>query len=331
MSRHFIIIYTQSLYIECNSIALMHYKNGFHIYNKKKKGLSNEKDNLLLEIVLESKEGLELNNILKILEKKINQKIENYHIEIANEYPDYNEYQNKLNERKKELSIKRRRVIDKLNNLIESNKIEKKGKKYFPSVSVLNDPYKFLPAGYSKFMIYYLGYFPPGNLEKSLIEYVIRYGLFVIYTFNEYSKISYNHEEGYKDSFLSTWLQESIDLKNMYNIFSDLYFNNKIDKVNIDKISSKINSLLKKNYPNHYKILTEIRKKNLKDLEQRKKDKDKVDWKRFENQIDRQLLINKDTKVDPIKMETISNVAHGRIVSANWYKQLANESEDEKK
>ena len=48
------------------------------------------------------------------------------------------------------------------------------------------------------------------------------------------------------------------------NIFSDLYFYNEVDKEKIDenKIRSKLNFLLNKNYPDYYQMLTkyEIKK-----------------------------------------------------------------------
>ncbi len=207
--------------------------------------------------------------------------------------------------------------------------IEKKGKRYFPSISVVSNQYEIFPEIFGKSMIYSIGYFYPENLEKSLIEYVIRYGLFVIYTFNEFSKLRHNLKKEYKDSILSDWLQKSIPLNEMYNIFSDLYFNNEIDKLDKNKVSSKINSFLEKNYPNHYKILTEIRNKNVKHLEKSKKDKNKEDesMKKFQNQVDTQILINNDTEVDPVTI-TSRIVAYGRTIPKDWYEQLANESDN---
>jgi hypothetical protein len=82
------------------------------------------------------------------------------------------------------------------------------------------------------------------------------------------------------------------------NIFSDLYFYNEVDKEKIDenKIRSKLNFLLNKNYPDYYQMLTKIRNKEVRHLEESKKNKNEVDelLKRFQNQVDRQVLINKD-------------------------------------
>jgi hypothetical protein len=136
-----------------------------------------------------------------------------------------------------------------------------------------------------------------------------------------------NIKKEYKDNFIYDWLQKSIPLNEMYNIFSDLYFNNEVgnEKIDNNKIRSQLNFLLNKNYPDYYQMLTEIRNKKVKHLEESKKNKKEVDklLKRFQNQVDRQVLINKDTKIDPIKMKFIHNVAHARIVPKNWYKQLA--------
>ncbi len=223
-----------------------------------------------------------------------------------------------------------------LSNLMEKNMIEKRVKDIFHLFQLYLVNMKFFPEVFGKSMVYSIGYFYPENLEKSLIEYIIRYGLFVIYTFNEFSKLRHNLKEEYKDNILYDWLQKSIPLNEMYNIFSDLYFHNEIDKeIDKNKVSSKINSLLEKNYPNHYKILTEIRNKNVKHLKERKKDKNKEDesMKRFENQINTQILINKDTKVDPVTI--ISRVpAYGRVIPKDWYEQLsqlAKQSDDKQK
>ena len=49
------------------------------------------------------------------------------------------------------------------------------------------------------------------------MEYIIRYGLFVIFTFIEFSKLKEkNIKEEYKDYFLYDWLQKSIPLNEMY-------------------------------------------------------------------------------------------------------------------
>ena len=298
---------------------------GFYIYNKKKKDLSNEKEKIILEIIIESN-GLQLNKILQKLKERTEEKLKNYEKELTPV-----EFKDKLEQKRKELIIQKRMVQYYLRNLIEHNMIEKKGKKYFPSLSVISNQYEIFPEVYGKSMIYSIGYFYPENLEKSLIEYVNRYGLFLIYTFIEFSKIQHNIKEEYKDNFLFHWLQKSIPLNEMYNIFSDLYFNNETNKVvDKNKIASKINSLLEKNYPNYYKILTIIRNKNIKNLEEHKKDKNKENekWKRFENQIDRQILINKDTKIDPLIISSRDMVAYGRIVPKDWYEQLANESNE---
>jgi len=52
----------------------------------------------------------------------------------------------------------------------------------------------------------------------------------------------------------------SIPLTIIYKIFTDLYFNTEADKVQIDKdkLASKIKSILKKNYPDHYELLRKL-------------------------------------------------------------------------
>ena len=182
-------------------------------------------------------------------------------------------------------------------------------------------------------MVYSIGYFNPENLEKSLIEYIIRYGLFIIYTFMEYSKIRAKAvaEEEYIKKAFCDWLQKSIPLNEMYKIFTDLYFKVEVDKVQLDKdkLTSKMEFLLKKNYPEHYELLREIRNTHLRGIEESKNIQDiegKL-LKRFQNQVDHQILNNNDGKVDEVKIESINNIAHGRIVPKDWGEQLAKESE----
>lgn len=307
----------------------MQHGSGFRIYNQKRKEFGNEKYNLILEIILQSKEGLELNQILNILKKKIDEKLENYKIEIANEFPVYNEYRNKLKERKKELTIGKRMVLYYLKDLRQNHIIEKKDKKYFPSISVLSNQYKFMPSPFGKSIVYSIGYFNPENLEKSLMEYIIRYGLFIIYTFIEFSKIQNDmkNEEIYKKNLLYDWLQKSIPLNEMYKVFTDLYFNIDVDKVPIDsdKLALKIKSLLKKNYPDHYELLNRLRNSQIKDIEENKinNDKEVKILKRFRNQVDHQMLNNNDAKVDNAELNSINNTVRARVVPKYWFKQLS--------
>lgn len=300
----------------------------FYIHNKKRKEFSNEKYNLILEIILESN-GLQLNQIIDILKKKIDENLESYKIEIANNYQLDDDYQNKIKQRRQELTIGKRMVLYHLSGLRKNHLIEKRDKKYFPSISALNNEYKFLPSLFGGSMVYSIGYFNPENLEKSLIEYIIRYGLFIIYTFIEFSKIQdeVKKEDEHMKNYLYDWLQKSIPLNIMYKIFTDLYFNTEIDKVQIDKdkLASKIKSILKKNYPDNYELLSELRNRHIKHIEKNKNNKDKEAelLKRFQNQVDHQMLNNKDVKVDKVNINSINGIAHGRIVPENWFKQLA--------
>ena len=180
----------------CNSIALMQY-SGFYIYNKKKKDFSNEKHKIILEIITESN-GLQLNQILKILKKKTDEKLKIYEMEILiNRELTSIEFKNKVEQKRKELTIQKRMVQYCLRNLIENNMIEQKGKKYFPSILIITNQYEFFPEVFGKSMVYSIGYFYPTKIEKSLIEYVMRYGLFVIYTFMEFNKLKENIKEDY--------------------------------------------------------------------------------------------------------------------------------------
>src|SRR5688500_4207224 len=112
---------------------------GFYIYNKKKKDFSNQKHKIILEIIIESN-GLQLNQILKILKKKTDEKLKIYEMEIAINQGELTtvEFKNKVEQKRKELTIQKRMVQYYLRDLLENNMIEKKGKKYFPSISVVS-------------------------------------------------------------------------------------------------------------------------------------------------------------------------------------------------
>jgi hypothetical protein len=145
----------------------------------------------------------------------------------------------------------------------------------------------------------------------------------------EYSKIRTTAvaEEEYIKNVLYDWLQKSIPLNEMYKIFTDLYFKVETDKekIDIDKLTSKMEFLLKKNYPEHYELLREIRNRHIRRIEASKniQDREAKLLKRFQNQVDHQMLNNNDTKVDEVKLESINIITHGRIVPKDWPEQLS--------
>ena len=127
---------------------------GFYIYNKKKKDFSNEKHKIILEIIIESN-GLQLNQILNILKEKTDEKLKIYENEtLINRELTSIEFKNKVEQKRKELTIQKRMVQYYLRDLLENNLIEKKGKKYFPSIAVISNQYEFFPEVFAKYMLY---------------------------------------------------------------------------------------------------------------------------------------------------------------------------------
>ncbi len=55
---------------------------GFYIHNKKKKEFSNEKQKIILKIIIESN-GCQLNKILETLKTRTEEKLKNYELEMS--------------------------------------------------------------------------------------------------------------------------------------------------------------------------------------------------------------------------------------------------------
>ena len=98
-----------------------------------------------------------------------------------------------LQEKQKEFSMVIRTVksiLEKLTN--EKLVIHKKGGIYSLNESMNN--FSLFPNPYGSSMIYSIGQFFPTTIEKSLEEFVNRYGLFMIFAFLQLLQFKYSNE-----------------------------------------------------------------------------------------------------------------------------------------
>jgi hypothetical protein len=182
-------------------------------------------------------------------------------------------------EKTKELSMSIRTVksiLEKLTN--EKLVIHKKGGIYCLNESLNN--FLIFPNPYGTSIIYSIGNFFPTTIDKSLEEFVNRYGLFIIFAFLQLLKFKNSNEienenENEKsisyaktttDHNIHNWLKDAIPLKLMYNLFRTIYFNDdgqENTKINNLKILNGLNKIIKKKYPLFYREFNDKLKENI--------------------------------------------------------------------
>jgi hypothetical protein len=180
-----------------------------------------------------------------------------------------------LSKKKKEFSMVIRTVKSILEKLTNENLvIHKKGGIYCLNKSINN--FSFFPNPYGTSMIYSIGQFFPTTVEKSLDEFVNRYGLFIIFAFlqllyfkysneSENESISKNNNNNNNNHDIESWLKDAIPLKLMYDLFKKLYFSNKKQntKTNNLKILNGLNKIIEKKYSLFYNEFNNKLKKNI--------------------------------------------------------------------
>ena len=242
----------------------------------------------------------------------------------------------KFEKKKKEFSMVIRTVksiLEKLTN--EHLVIHKKGGIYSLNESLNN--FLFFPNDFGKSMVYSIGSFFPSTIEKSLEEFVNRYGLFMIFAFlqllyynNSKEDRNENILKGEKEETNNYWLEDAIPLKFMFNLFTKLYFNNKENTKIINlKIIKGLNKLIENKYPLYYKEFNNNIKKNQelkhKNNQQRKKFDEAFDKLEdfFEIELKKEKLIHK-YESKPYELSTIfGNKVSARMAPKDWWDQLA--------
>jgi hypothetical protein len=260
-----------------------------------------------------------------------------------------------LQKKKKEFSMVIRTVKSILGKLTNENLvIHKKGGIYCLNESINN--FSLFPNPYGTSMIYSIGNFFPTTVEKSLEEYVNRYGLFMVFAFlqllnlknlneikneNENEKsISYNYDANDQKN-IDNWLRDAIPLKLMYDLFRKLYFNDN-DKENtktVNLILNGLNKIIEEKYPLFYNEFNDKLKKNI-ELTKISKDNTKEYTKainkmdEFFDNAEREDIILKENKSSKYELPPIiDNRVYARMLPKDWkYQilQLAKEGPNEK-
>lgn len=126
------------------------------------------------------------------------------------------------------------------------------------------------PNSFGELMLYSIGNFFPTNIEKSLEEYVNRYGLLIIFTFFQLLEFKNSYEKDdlkvshFNDKEISNWLESAVPLKSMFNWFEQLYFDPSIQdtkNINLQKLKG-LHKIIEKKYPSLYKEFNDNIKKN---------------------------------------------------------------------
>jgi hypothetical protein len=261
-----------------------------------------------------------------------------------------------LQKKKKEFSMVIRTVKSILGKLTNENLvIHKKGGIYCLNESINN--FSLFPNPYGTSMIYSIGNFFPTTVEKSLEEYVNRYGLFMVFAFlqllnlknlneikneNENEKsISYNYDANDQKN-IDNWLRDAIPLKLMYDLFRKLYFNDN-DKENtktVNLILNGLNKIIEEKYPLFYNEFNDKLKKNI-ELTKISKDNTKEYTKAinkmdefFDNAEREDIILKENKKSSKYELPPIiDNRAYARMLPKDWkYQilQLAKEGYNEK-
>lgn len=254
-----------------------------------------------------------------------------------------------LQKKKKEFSMVIRTVKSILEKLTNENLvIHKKGGIYSLNESISN--FLLFPNPFGESMVYSIGNFFPTTIEKSLEEFVNRYGLFMIFAFiqllsfknsneNENESISYH----YTDYNIDNWLKDAIPLKLMYDLFRTLYFkdkeNTKTTIINL-KILNGLNKIIEIKYPLFYKEFNDKLKENkelTQIIEHNTKEYNKAinEMDEFFDKAEREnIVLNEYKNTSHTLPTTFGDRAYARVVPKDWEEQLshlAKESDDKEK
>ena len=247
-------------------------------------------------------------------------------------------------EKQKEFSMSIRTVKSILEKLTSENLvIHKKGGIYSLNESI--NKFILFPNHFGESMVYSIGNFFPSTIEKSLEEFVNRYGLFMIFAFlrllelksskakeNRNDKKSFsNRKDVEEEEFSDHWLKDAVPLKLMFDLFASLYSDNKEGTkktVNL-KVLQGLNKIIETKYPLYYKEFNDKIKQNkklkYKNNQERKKFDEALDKSDdfFEMEEKKEKLIH-GYKSKPYELPTIhGNKITARMVPRDWWKQLA--------
>ena len=185
-------------------------------------------------------------------------------------------------------------------------------------------------------MVYSIGNFFPTTIEKSLEEFVNRYGLFMIFAFlqllnlknsNENENESLSHYTA--DHNTDNWLKDAIPLKLMYDLFRTLYFNDKQHTKTINlKILNGLNKIIEIKYPLFYKEFNDKLKENIEltqliDHNTKEYNKAIDELGEFLDIAERESIVLNEDKNSEYELPTIfGDRAYARVLPKDWEEQL---------
>jgi hypothetical protein len=242
-----------------------------------------------------------------------------------------------LQKKRKEFSMVIRTVKSILKKLTDENLVtHKKGGIYCINESINN--FSLFPNPYGTSMIYSIGHFFPTTIEKSLEEFVNRYGLFMIFAFLQLLHFKYSNENENIESLpknndheLESWLKDAIPLKLMYDLFKTLYFsdeNQNTKTINLE-ILNGLNKIIEKKYPLFYNEFNDKLKENIEltklieyNTNQYNKAIDEMDD--FLDMAERESKVLTTSKKGKYKLPPIyNNRAYAKVLPKDWSDQLS--------
>jgi hypothetical protein len=242
--------------------------------------------------------------------------------------------------KKKEFSMVIRTAKSILGELTNENLvIHKKGGIYCLNESINN--FSLFPNPYGRSMIYSIGNFFPTTIEKSLEEFVNRYGLFMIFAFLQLLRFKYSNENENEneniesisknnDLKMENWLKDAIPLKLMYDIFKKLYFSD--EKINSKtfnlELLNGLNKIIEKKYPLLYNKFNDKLKENIEItqmIENNRKEYNKAidEMDEFLDKTEREDRTLKNRKSSKYELPLIfGDRTYSRVLPKDWKEQL---------
>jgi hypothetical protein len=171
-----------------------------------------------------------------------------------------------------------KRIIDirtihrKLAILSENGFLEHKGGRYSISPKALSD-IRYFPQGFGDSALYCMGHFPIKSVEQSVVEFVNRFGAFILFTFIEAARSVKDRSMNVadKDDLKSSWLQYAIPISSMFDLFLSLYGHEiKSTKELHQKTIEKLTGILENKFPEIYKEMIDARSRTIEEVSARK-------------------------------------------------------------
>jgi hypothetical protein len=157
-------------------------------------------------------------------------------------------------------TISLRTIQRKANELRGEGLLEKEGDIYRLTEKALSDV-RYFPQLFGSVALMKIGVMFSNSLDQSLVDFVIRFGTFLVYTFIEAArpvgKSPISIVE--KQRLFVSWMEKAVPLNDMTNLFFGIYGlgtrGEKHDKITVEKLRK----IFQQRYPDIYKKLEEAR------------------------------------------------------------------------